>query len=535
MFSTRRLLQFLWRDLKQDSPPSVYEWQVLPFGTTCSSCCATFALQKHVLDHNQPEEDVRVALQGSFYVDNCLQSLTSREAAMALEDKLQHLLAEGGFDLRQWASNDSSIINHQPTNVEVSFIASRSRVAPKKQRSIPRPRLTEIQELTGSATWRYVPSGDNPADDITRGLALQDLCDGSRWTHGRAFLKLPPDEWSEQPCSPHNEPESEMRRPAVAVLTTSVSSLPDPQQHQTLYDYLEATARQLHGAADPATPMTADAYAVAELEALQQAQRDSFPEITKLKASKPVAKSSRLMSLAPERDEATGLARVGGRLCRSSDLTSDAIHLIVLNPQHPLTRLIIQDYDDKLHHPGPERVFAGIRRRYWVLRGREAVRRYQRKCAECRKWRGRPDPPKMADLPPTRQRIFKPAFYSTGVDCFGPYIIRVGRRNEKRWGILFKCMTTRAVHVDLLTSIDTDVFLMTLRHFIARRGRPHELLCDQGTHFRGGERELQKFFTALQPELQDSQPTDQIRLQPSGITTFQRLLGERDSLLFNYF
>ena len=52
---------------------------------------------------------------------------------MALVDKLRHLLAEGGFDLRQWASNDSSIINHQPTNVEVSFIAARSRVTPKKQ------------------------------------------------------------------------------------------------------------------------------------------------------------------------------------------------------------------------------------------------------------------------------------------------------------------------------------------------------------------------------------------------------------------
>ncbi len=42
-----------------------------------------------------------------------------------------------------------------------------------------------------------------------------------------------------------------------------------------------------------------------------------------------------------------------------------------------------------------------------------------------------PHPPRMADLPPARLRIHQPAFYSTGVDCFGPYTIKVGRRTEK--------------------------------------------------------------------------------------------------------
>ena len=81
----------------------------------------------------------------------------------------------------------------------------------------------------------------------------------------------------------------------------------------------------------------------------------------------------------------------------------------------------------------------------------------------------------MADLPPSTQRIFQPTFYSTGVDCFGPYVIKVGRRNEKRWGILFKCMTTRAVHVDLLSSIDTDAFLMALRRFKVFPGAYHHV------------------------------------------------------------
>lgn len=87
----------------------------------------------------------------------------------------------------------------------------------------------------------------------------------------------------------------------------------------------------------------------------------------------------------------------------------------------------------------------------------------------------------MADLPAARLRLFKPPFYSTGTDCFGPYNVAVGKRSEKRWGIIFKCLTTQCVHLDLLQSMDTDSFLMALQRFISRRGTPKEILCNQGT------------------------------------------------------
>ena len=73
----------------------------------------------------------------------------------------------------------------------------------------------------------------------------------------------------------------------------------------------------------------------------------------------------------------------------------------------------------------------------------------------------------MADLPPARLRLLKPPFWSTGVDCFGPLMIKLGRHVEKPWGILFKCLTTRCVHLDLLESFDTEAFLMALRWFIS--------------------------------------------------------------------
>ncbi len=85
------LLRFIWKDLRRDKAPDVCEWQVLPFGTTCSPCCATFALQKHVLD-NSKSEYTQGSVEKSFYVDNCLQSFTSSETAKDFVDRTpQHL------------------------------------------------------------------------------------------------------------------------------------------------------------------------------------------------------------------------------------------------------------------------------------------------------------------------------------------------------------------------------------------------------------------------------------------------------------
>ncbi len=77
-----------------------------------------YALQKHVLDHSQPGEDVRHSVLKSFYVDNCLQSFTTTEEARSFVDKLGTLLANGGFELRQWSSNQPSTINHLPSELK---------------------------------------------------------------------------------------------------------------------------------------------------------------------------------------------------------------------------------------------------------------------------------------------------------------------------------------------------------------------------------------------------------------------------------
>ncbi|XP_067306008.1 uncharacterized protein [Pseudorasbora parva] len=321
------------------------------------------------------------------------------------------------------------------------------------------------------------------------------------------------------PLTPNTDIEPdlcEMKRAsfmgAITVIPRSVPS--DLSQFRTWKELVQVTVESAEGAANTDTPCEASKYIQAEKLLLAQAQLDSFPdEFRALKAGQSIPPDSRLSSLAPEYDKDTELIRVGGRLRRAETLDSEIIHPIVLDPQHHITKLLIQDVDQQLHHPGAERVLAELRRRYWVLRGREAVRKHQHSCQDCQFWRAKPQTPKMADLPPCRLRLFKPPFYSTGTDCFGPFHVKIGRRQEKRWGILYKCLTTRCLHLDLLEHLDTDAFLLSLRRFIARRGKPFEILCDNGTNFTGGDHELKDTFSRMAPELQVQLAKQQIQFR----------------------
>ncbi len=96
----------------------------------------------------------------------------------------------------------------------------------------------------------------------------------------------------------------------------------------------------------------------------------------------------------------------------------------------------------------------------------------------------------MADLPAERLAFQSPPFSNTGVDYFGPFYVSIRRSTVKRWGFLFTCLTTRAIHVEIVPSMDTSSCVMALERFMARRGYPSVIWSDNGTNFIGAEKEL---------------------------------------------
>ena len=105
----------------------------------------------------------------------------------------------------------------------------------------------------------------------------------------------------------------------------------------------------------------------------------------------------------------------------------------------------------------------------------------------------------MANLPEVRTEPSAP-FTFVGMDCFGPFKIKKGRSEAKRYGLLFTCLCSRAVHIEMIDDLSTDIFINGLRCFIAIRGAVKEIRCDQGSNFVGADNELNSGMSTVDIE-----------------------------------
>ena len=226
-------------------------------------------------------------------------------------------------------------------------------------------------------------------------------------------------------------------------------------------------------------------------------QQDSFPDdVVALSAGRPLASSSRLRQLSPMLD-AAGVIRLESRIVRAEEVLDSAKRPIVLDPKHAFTRLLIHRHHVIAGHHGWELVLTELRQRYWILGGRAAVRRSWSNCRRCKHARSKPQIPGMASLPSFRLTPNVCPFSTSGMDYFGPMNVKIGRRVEKRYGVLFTCLTTCAVHLELASSLTTDSCILAIRRFISRRGHPRKMLSDNGTNLRGSDKALKAALREL--------------------------------------
>lgn len=107
----------------------------------------------------------------------------------------------------------------------------------------------------------------------------------------------------------------------------------------------------------------------------------------------------------------------------------------------------------------------------------------------------------MANLPALLLAPYTPPFYMTACDYFGPYNVKISRnKTAKHYGVLFTCLNTRAVHLEMAVDLSTMEFLQVLRRFLAIRGRPAVILSDNGSQFVGAEKELRQMINDINEE-----------------------------------
>ena len=111
-------------------------------------------------------------------------------------------------------------------------------------------------------------------------------------------------------------------------------------------------------------------------------------------------------------------------------------------------------------HAGLAYTLMRTRQRFWIVNGVSSVKHYLFDCSVCARSRAWPVRQLMADLPACRVTATNKPFKFGGVDYFGPFLFRQNRSECKAWGILFVCLCTRCIAVELVTGLDLDSFLL---------------------------------------------------------------------------
>uniref|UniRef100_A0A8D9DS55 Integrase catalytic domain-containing protein n=2 Tax=Cacopsylla melanoneura TaxID=428564 RepID=A0A8D9DS55_9HEMI len=390
-------------------------------------------------------------------------------------------------------------------------------------------RVVEILRSTTVQQWFHVSTEVNPADCASRGLLPDQIVQHHLWWNGPSFLSLPKEKW---PLQPTVLTESLPGLKAIRV-NTLISSSPEINP---LYDqlkkfssftrtqrvlayvlrFIENLKRSKTRTTLVKSPLLIEEIDSATVVCVRLVQQTHFREIiSQLKKNNQTPVKGNLSSLTPFLDK-MGLLRVGGRL-KHAPLSYNSKHPLLLPANTHLSGLICDHFHRKSLHGGPRLVQSLIQQKYWIISLRNMVRHRIHKCVTCLRFSAKPTQPIMGDLPSDRFSQVR-AFYKVGVDFGGPFSIKEHtRRNAKctkGYLCLFVCLSTKAVHLELVSDLTTPAFLAAFERFVARRGLPSDIYSDNGTNLYGGYRQLQELYKFIQrnnPELHDHFTANKIK------------------------
>ena len=400
----------------------------------------------------------------------------------------------------------SDVIYYTDSKVVLGYITNESR----RFYVYVANRVELIRSMSTPEQWRYVETDLNPADLATRGVPSSKLMETS-WLVGPEFLReaertLPTNETFALVASDpevrkavfsasvntyeEEEPDLGAERfkkfssfkslqRAVANLIVIVREFKHRRDVKAGRGNLRSKARNTQG---KLRPPTVEEWDQALRVIISSTQREAFsgllsdtrkePDLPReiQSSAKKALKGSQLYRLDPFLDS-HGILRVGGRL-RRAQMEYNEKHPIVLPKCHYVSQLIAKHYHHEVHHQGRQITGGAIRQAgFWLIGGHNVVMKVIGACVLCKKMKGPHLEQHMADLPLDRTKVCPP-LTNVGFDVFGPCALqtrktRGGGVNAKRWGLVFTCLSSRAIHIEVLEAIDSSAFICALWRFFA--------------------------------------------------------------------
>lgn len=361
-------------------------------------------------------------------------------------------------------------------------------------------RVEQILKHSTPEQWNYVPTGLNPADIGTRGIAANKL-QSSAWIQG------PIDFLMRQSLEPDDASNLITCKSDVNTYLSEVEPVPEATSGQSIVDrferfsqwsrlvlafgILKTRARQRRKKTSYNQSVT---FSEAENFIISVVQHSVYSEeIRCISSAQALQRGSAIQALGPVLDE-QGILRVGGRLNKLK-LNNFEKNPAIIPGSHHIATLLVRHHHDLLKHQGRHLTEGAVRSAgLWITGGKRLVSSVIYKCITCKKLRGKIAAQKMADLPADRLEP-APPFTNVGVDVFGPWQVitrktRGGSASSKRWGVLFTCLVTRAIHIEVVDSLSSSAFINAVRRFTSIRGKVKIFRSDRGTNFIGATDDL---------------------------------------------
>ena len=365
-------------------------------------------------------------------------------------------------------------------------------------------RVGEIQDYTDGdiSCWAWLPGSKNIADWLTRGKDPGELGKTSEWFCAPAFMSKPMDQWELKFTPTSTASLLDEKHTLHSNATNSATIPPEKFNYSKFSKYprlLNTVARvvnviekrSLKGV--KTSLLTPTLLEKAEQFLVKDVQRSIHDEGGEGKPAKTYR------NLRPSLVD--GIWVVGTRL-HSNPLVPENAPQMLLPTKHPVTTLLMEQAHRQTIHGGREATLARFREKFWIPNGAIIAAAVKRSCLLCKIRDPKLLSQKMGHLPVQRS-LPSPAFTYTMVDYFGPYGVRgeVQKRiTGKAWGVIFTCLTSRAVFIEAVYDYGTDAFMAALTKFASVRGYPSIMFSDPGSNLECASKELQNQWELMWSE-----------------------------------
>ena len=354
-------------------------------------------------------------------------------------------------------------------------------------------RIGEIQSGTNPLDWCWIDTKLNIADIISRGAAISELGIYSCWQNGPIFITYPIKDWPIRSDYTLNE---ELPEKIVHVFSTTIQSRECIQinidRFSNFLILIRVTGRIIHFQAT--IPHRLRNLSIT-LKPCHLKEARSFWE---REAQGPIRRELEQGTKGSGPFRKLNVTEVDGvfvAVGRVEAWSYSKNKRVVLPRTHRYSKL----YAEHIHniaHRGVNSDVAKVRLEYWIVGVTRLMRSIRYGCVTCRKREGKLQQQIMAPLPIERLKP-APMWYHTGIDLFGPFQIKgeVNKRTVgKGYGVIFTCLLTRGVFIDIATDYSTDGFLLVFRRFVSLRGYPAKIFSDPGSQLKQASKELNEMF-----------------------------------------